>query len=57
MKNNNLFSSKQYGFIEGRSTSLQLLIALDERTKILDRGGSLSVVYMEFMKAFLTREC
>ena len=29
MKTNNLFSDKQYGFISGRSTSLQLLTVLD----------------------------
>ena len=29
LKANNLFSNKQYGFISGRSTSLQLLSVLD----------------------------
>jgi hypothetical protein len=41
MKKNTLFSSKQFGFISGRSTSLQLLYVLDRWTKILDEGGSL----------------
>lgn len=54
MKNNKLFSPKQFGFIEGRSTSLQLLVTLEEWTKILDEGGSVGAVYMDFMKAFDT---
>ena len=52
MKKNNLFSSKQYGFITGRSTSLQLLKVLDIWTNILDMGGQIDVIYMDFMKAF-----
>jgi hypothetical protein len=41
MKRNTLFSPKQFGFISGRSTSLQLLYVLERWTKILDEGGSL----------------
>jgi hypothetical protein len=41
MMKNTLFSPKQFGFISGRSTSLQLLYVLDRWTKILDEGGSL----------------
>ena len=33
---------------------MQLLKAIDEWTEILDRGGRLGVVYMDFMKAFDT---
>ena len=33
MKNNNLFSNKQFGFLHGRSTVLQLLAVLDKWTK------------------------
>ena len=36
---NNLFSDKQYGFIKGRSTVLQLLKVVDDWVKILDEGG------------------
>ena len=39
MKLNKLFSRKQFGFIGGRSTTLQLLKVLDEWTSVLDRGG------------------
>eukprot|EP00918_Siedleckia_nematoides_P047891 GHVU01104904.1.p1 GENE.GHVU01104904.1~~GHVU01104904.1.p1 ORF type:complete len:259 (+),score=26.37 GHVU01104904.1:1627-2403(+) len=54
MKNNKLFSPKQFGFMEGRSTTLQLLVTLEEWTKTLDEGGSVGAVYMDFMKAFDT---
>ena len=52
MRDNNLFSKHQYGFIDRRSTTLQLLYILDEWTEILDDGGTVDVVYMDFMKAF-----
>ena len=39
MKTNKLFSNKQFGFIGGRPTTLQLLKVLDQWTSILDRGG------------------
>ena len=52
MRDNNLFSKLQYGFIDRRSTTLQLLYILDEWTEILDDGGTVDVVYMDFMKAF-----
>lgn len=52
MKVNNLFSPTQFGFIAGRSTILQLLHVLDIWSEILDQGGSLDVIYMDFMKAF-----
>ena len=52
MKENNLFNPKQFGFIEGRSTTLQLLHVLDIWTEILDQGGTLDVVYCDFMKVF-----
>ena len=52
MRDNNLFSKHQYGFIDRRSTALQLLYILDEWTEILDDGGTVDEVYMDFMKAF-----
>lgn len=54
MKQNHLFADEQYGFIAGRSCITQLLEVLDEWTAILDGGGSLDAVYMDFMKAFDT---
>jgi hypothetical protein len=52
MKRNKLFSKNKFGFISGRSTTLQLLLVLDQWTKIIDNGGSIDSVYMDFMKAF-----
>ena len=52
MKDNNLFSQKQFGFIDGRSTTLQLLHVLHIWSDILDQGGSLDSVYCDFMRAF-----
>ena len=49
---NRLFSNKQYGFIKGRSTSLQLLKLLDEWTRSLEEGGHIDVIYTDFEKAF-----
>jgi len=48
---NSLFSSKQFGFIKGRSTILQLLHVLDSWVKNLE-GGQIDVIYMDFAKAF-----
>lgn len=52
MKQNNLFSSKQFGFISGRSTTLQLLHVLSIWCDILDEGGTVDAIYCDFMKAF-----
>jgi len=38
-KINNLFSNKQFGFIKGRSSTLQLLQILDRWTELLENGG------------------
>ena len=51
---NNLFTTKQYGFIGGRSTALQLLRVLDEWTEALDNGSDIDCVYMDYQKAFDT---
>ena len=52
MTSNNLISDRQYGFVKGRSTSLQLLKVLEEWTQILDRGGGIDCVHCDFQKAF-----
>ena len=52
LKSNQLLSPKQFGFLSGRSTTLQLLTMLDKWTSILDRGGAIDVIYFDFMKAF-----
>ena len=43
IKRNKLFSEKQFGFISGRSTTLQLLLVLDQWTEILDKGGIMTL--------------
>ena len=52
LQSNNLISEQQHGFTPGRSCITQLLDTLDCWTEILDRGGSVDVVYMDFRKAF-----
>jgi Reverse transcriptase (RNA-dependent DNA polymerase)/Endonuclease-reverse transcriptase len=49
---NNLFSPKQFGFIQGRSTSLQLINLVDQWTKSLEEGGQIDIIYTDFEKAF-----
>ena len=49
---NDLFTSKQFGFINGRSTVLQLLNLIDNWTKSLDKGGQIDIIYTDFEKAF-----
>ena len=49
---NNLFSSKQFGFIKGKSIVTQLLEILDKRTDWLESGGQINVIYADLEKAF-----
>ena len=50
---NDLISDKRYGFIGGRSTSLQLLHMLDKWTESLEYRGQIDVLYCsDFEKAF-----
>ena len=50
--NNDFFSNKQYGFIKGRSTVLQLLRIMDDWTCQLESGSQIDVIYTDFQKAF-----
>ena len=52
MRSNKLFSPYQCGFIDKRSTTLQLFYVLDKWTEIIDDGGTIDAIYMDFMKAF-----
>ena len=49
---NGLFSGKQYGFIKGRSTVMQMLKILDQWTLGLEKGGYFDIIYTDFEKAF-----
>ena len=51
---NKLFTEKQYGFISGRSTSIQLIRVLEEWTEAIDKGHGVDCVYMDYQKAFDT---
>ena len=52
MNRHKLFSTKQHGFLSGRSTLLQLLLVLEKWTKALERGEDVDVVFLDFQKAF-----
>ena len=52
MKKEKLFSKRQYGFINGRSTTIQLLKILEEWTTALEEGYDIDVIFMDFRKAF-----
>ncbi len=49
---NGLFSKKQYGFLGGCSTSLQLLTVLDIWTQAIEDNLEIDCIYMDFQKAF-----
>ena len=49
-----LLSSKQYGFISGRSTTTQLLRYLDKCIETIVDGGVVDAIYLDFAKAFDT---
>lgn len=54
LQRNALISRQQHGFVKGRSCTTQLLDVLDLWTEIIDDGGSIDAIYMDFMKAFDT---
>ena len=49
-----LLSIKQYGFISGRSTTVQLLSYLDKCVKTIVDGGVVDTIYLDFVKVFHT---
>ena len=52
--NENLLSTKQFGFIPGRSTVTQLLQYLDKCCDTIATGGVIDTIYLDFQKAFDT---
>ena len=52
MQTRNLFSKLQYGFMSGRSTTLQLLYVLDNWIQKINLGGTVYCIFFDFMKAF-----
>ena len=53
-QDNDLVSSEQHGFVRGWSCVVYLLEVLDSWTEIVDAGGSVVNIYMDFWKAFKT---
>ena len=51
---NKLLTNKQYGFISGRSTTIQLLNYLDSCVKNIVDGNVVDVIYLAFAKALDT---
>ena len=51
---NKLLSSRQYGFISGRSTVTQLLRYLNSCAETIVNGGATDTIYLDFAKAFDT---
>jgi hypothetical protein len=54
LERNDLITKHQHGFVSGRSCVTQLLEVLNAWTEVLDAGGSVDVIYTDFMKAFDT---
>ena len=54
LKENNLLSSRQFGFLGRRSTILQLLNYLDYCAEAMSRELSVDSIYLDFQKAFDT---
>ena len=52
MRAENLLSSKQYDFINGRSTTTQLSSYLDKWIDTIVSGGVVDTVYFDFAKVF-----
>ena len=49
---NNLISDHQYGFLPGRSCTLQLLVVMDMWTQQLDLNFNIDIIYTDLKKAF-----
>ena len=54
LRRNSLLSTRQFGFLGGRSTILQLLTFLDKCVGAISRGNVTDIVYLDFQKAFDT---
>ena len=51
---NSFLTSTQYGFVKGRSTTLQLLSYIDQVCESLLLGNCVDAIYFDFQKAFDT---
>ncbi len=49
---NDILSDSQHGFVPGRNFVTQLLKVMDQWTQIIDDGGEIDAIYLDFAKAF-----
>ena len=49
---NGILSERQFGFVPGRSCTLQLLVCAEEWSRSLDNGKQIDVIYTDYSKAF-----
>ena len=52
MATHSLLTKDQHGFVDGRSCITNLLVTLDQWTKIIEDNGCIDCIYLDFMKAF-----
>ena len=54
MQSEKLFSHLQFGFLKGRSTSLQWLNIMNDWTSSIENGTFNDCIYLDYQKAFDT---
>lgn len=54
MIENGYLLDQLHGFVQGKSCTPQLLLVVDKNSEILDDGGSVDMIYVDFAKAFDT---
>jgi len=54
LRSNNLISKQQHGFLSRRSTTTNLLETINDWTLAIDNRNAISVVYIDFARAFDT---
>ena len=47
-----LLSQEQHGFMKGRSCLTNLLETFEEVTRMMDEGGGVDIIYLDYSKAF-----
>ena len=52
LNNHFILSKDQFGFLPGRSTTLQLLECMDDWTRAVDSGSPVDIIFIDFAKAF-----
>jgi len=52
MIHNDFLPDYQHGFVRGRSCTTKMLLVVDKLSEILDQGGAVDTVYLDFDKAF-----